>query len=59
MSSILHKNELESKKLKNHYEERFKDLSEERDQLMKDVLESKFKIENQKFLIERLKVTIW
>lgn len=54
--SILMKNEQETKRLKQHYEDRLKDISNERDQFMRDVLESKFKLENQKTLIEQFKV---
>ena len=54
--SILLKNEQETKRLKQHYEDRLRDISSERDQFMREILESKFKLENQKGLIEQFKV---
>ena len=56
VSSILQKNELEMSKLRQYYEDRLKDVTDERDLFTKELLEHKFKLESQKQLIEQLKV---
>jgi uncharacterized FlgJ-related protein len=56
VSSILHKNDIEMKRMKQHYDERMKEIIEERDQLMKDCIESKYKFENHTHLLEQSRV---
>ncbi|EFC44645.1 predicted protein [Naegleria gruberi] len=56
ISSIVKKNEQERERLERHYMERIKELSSERDLLMKESLDSKLKFEAQQVVFEQIKV---
>nr|CAG4714251.1 unnamed protein product [Naegleria fowleri] len=58
LSSLVRKHELEREKMENQYKERIKEVSNERDLLMRESLETKLHLEANMSIVEKIKVSI-